>query len=80
MTDAITVRAVLAYGVTIGFFVCFALVVFVPLTQVQMTIAGTMLGALLASWKMPLAYFYDGLPPAATPTPAEAPQPPKETP
>ena len=80
MMETTAVRALLAYGITLGFFACFVLIIFVPLTQVQMTLAGTMMGALLANWKMPLTYFYDGLPKAPAPTPADAPQPSKENP
>lgn len=88
MVESNAVRAMLAYGMTFGFFACFVLLVFVPLDATRMTIVGTMMGALMASWKLPLAYFYDGVPKkdpgtettTATVTPPEAPaQLPKET-
>lgn len=84
MFESNAVRAMLAYGMTFGFFAGFVLIVFVPLNPVQMTAIGTMMGALISSWKMPLAYFYDGVPKkdpgtettTATVTP---PQPPKDS-
>lgn len=56
-----TVRAVLAYGMTIAVLVCLALVAMVDLTQFQAALVATIVGAILTNWKVPLAYFFDGV-------------------
>lgn len=72
-----TVRALLAYGITLGFFACLCVLIFYPMSATVTTMVGTMTGALMANWKMPLAYFYDGLPKESTTPPPAA--PPAET-
>lgn len=73
MMETNAVRALLAYGITLGFFGCFAVIVLLPMDATHLTLVGTMLGALLANWKVPLAYFYDGLPKDPPSTPPAAP-------
>ena len=68
-----TVRAVLAYSMTALLLICLVLVAFVPMSQIQMAMAGTVIGAIIANAKVPLAYFYDGV---ATPEQDAAPDAP----
>jgi hypothetical protein len=83
-----TVRAVLAYLLTAAGILSIVLVAFVTMTQAQATLVGTVLGAVLSNWKVPLSYFFDGVaiseqdaavkpgpstPTAPAPAPAEAP-------
>jgi hypothetical protein len=56
-----TVRAVLAYGMTAMLFACVLLVTFANMTPTQMTMVGTLIGAIIANAKVPLAYFFDGV-------------------
>lgn len=56
-----TVRAVLAYMMTGGLLACLLLVAFAKLDQAQATLVGTVLGAIVANGKVPLAYFFDGV-------------------
>lgn len=56
-----TVRAVLAYTMTFSLILCLLLFVFVPISVAQAGIIGTVLGAIVANGKVPLAYFFDGV-------------------
>lgn len=56
-----TVRAVLAYVMTAAVIAALGLVTFATLSQAQATLVGTVLGAILAKWNVPLAYFFDGI-------------------
>jgi len=62
-----TVRAVLAYTLTLAAIGALGLVTFANLTQPQATLVGTVLGAILTNWKVPLAYFFDGIPDGGKP-------------
>lgn len=67
-----TVRAVLAYLMTGSLILCLLLFVFVSITVAQAGIIGTVLGAIVANGKVPLAYFFDGVAsPDVPPEPAE---------
>lgn len=59
--QAQTVRAVLAYILTLAVLACLMLVAFAKLDQFQSTLVGSVLGAVLTNWKVPLAYFFDGV-------------------
>lgn len=56
-----TVRAVLAYIMTASLLVCLFLIAFKELTQFQAAMVGTIVGAIIANAKVPLAYFFDGV-------------------
>lgn len=57
-----TVRAVLAYLMTGSLLVCLFLIAFKDdLTTLQAATLGTIIGAIIANSKVPLAYFFDGV-------------------
>lgn len=56
-----TVRAVLAYVMTLSLLACLFLFVFCTVNVAQAGIIGTVLGAIVANGKVPLAYFFDGV-------------------
>lgn len=80
------VRAVLANLMTAAVVGCLVLVGFAKLDPLQATLVGTVLGAVLGNWKVPLTYFFDGVALAeqdAPPVPKDAPptdKPAAETP
>lgn len=59
--SAQTVRAVLAYVMTASLLLCLFLIAFANMTQMQATMVGTVIGAIIANSKVPLAYFFDGV-------------------
>ena len=57
-----TVRAILAYLMTASLLVCLFLIAFKSeLTTLQAATLGTIIGAIIANSKVPLAYFFDGV-------------------
>lgn len=67
-----TVRAILAYALTIAACGSAGLIFLAQLNQYQASLLGTVLGIVLAKWGMTVAYFFDGIASPDTVTPAPA--------
>lgn len=67
-----TVRAILAYLLTLAACGSAGLIFLTPLNQFQAALLGTVLGIVLAKWGMTVAYFFDGIASPDTVTPAPA--------
>lgn len=67
-----TVRAILAYALTLAACGSAGLIFLTQLNQYQAGLLGTVLGIVLAKWGMTVAYFFDGIASPDTVTPAPA--------